>query len=284
LARRDVRRVLERLQNVNLEELTPTSALPVPEKLGVVELPMMEACSDASGGSSNSSVNGTTMLTKKGDLCFFAGVGFDSLMLDDFKSIKAWSKRTGILRRTLSSVAGYCVALLFKTLPKGMQGKHNIYVELTTNDNSTLFVDHRRGDLVRSVKERVLYKGVTGILAAGTSPFYGGGLRLFPFARMTEDKMHLRLGRIHPFVGFLNIPSIYSGSYRDKTDNFGVIDFMGKDFEVKVTVPSNDNDGTRGGSETKKRGFPFQHSGESIGTRNRFRLRVTNTPVRFICI
>jgi hypothetical protein len=51
---------------------------------------------------------------------------------------------------------------------------------------------------------------------------------------MTVDKMHLRLGRIHPLVGFLNIPQIFAGSYRDKSDRFGCIDFIGGDFEVEV--------------------------------------------------
>jgi hypothetical protein len=124
--------------------------------------------------------------------------------------------------------------------------------------------------MVRRVEDSELYSGTTGILAAGTSPYYGGGLRLFPFARMTVDKMHLRLGRIHPLVGFLNIPQIFAGSYRDKSDRFGCIDFIGGDFEVEVL------------GQGKEKGFPFQHSGESVGHVERFRLRVVKEPVRFV--
>eukprot|EP00521_Asterionellopsis_glacialis_P010541 CAMPEP_0195293536 /NCGR_PEP_ID=MMETSP0707-20130614/12685_1 /TAXON_ID=33640 /ORGANISM="Asterionellopsis glacialis, Strain CCMP134" /LENGTH=480 /DNA_ID=CAMNT_0040354275 /DNA_START=39 /DNA_END=1481 /DNA_ORIENTATION=+ len=219
---------------------------------------------------------------EKGDLCFFAGVGFDSLMLNDFKSIKAWSMRTGFLTKTLSSVAGYCVALVVKTLPNcALYGKHNVRVQLSTKDEDTLWVDHRRGDMVQRVAahassnpdgKQVLYSGTTGILAAGTSPFYGGGLRLFPFARLTTDKMHLRLGRINPLTGFINIPKIFEGSYRDKSDTFGCIDFIGGDFEVEVATDEHNG----------RKGFPFQHSGESIGHIDRFRLRVINEPVRFV--
>lgn len=203
----------------------------------------------------------------KGDLCFFAGVGFDSLMLNDFNAIKTWSARTGILKNVLGSVTGYCVALVVKTLPQcALYGKHNIEVKLTTNASSdTLFVDHRRGDFVQPCNDTLLYSGTTGILAAGTSPFYGGGLRLFPFARMTRDKMHLRLGRIHPLTGFINIPSIFAGSYRDKSDRFGCLDFIGSDFSVQV-----------------REEFPFQHSGESVGHVERFRLSVVHPPVKFI--
>jgi hypothetical protein len=124
--------------------------------------------------------------------------------------------------------------------------------------------------MVRRVEDCKLYLGTTGILAAGTSPYYGGGLRLFPFARMTVDKMHLRLGRIHPLVGFLNIPQIFAGSYRDKSDKFGCIDFIGGDFQVQVLNQGND------------KGFPFQHSGESVGHVERFRLQVMKKPVKFV--
>ena len=231
-----------------------------------------------------------------GDLCFFAGVGFDSLMLNDFKRIKAWSIRTGFLTRTLSSVAGYCVALIVRTLPQTVwQGRHNIHVQVTTpHVNSTLWVDHRRGDVVRPVPHALLYDGITGILAAGTSPFYGGGLRLFPFARLTMDQMHLRVGRIHPLTGFFNIPQIFAGTYRDKSDRLGCLDFIGDDFQVQVEPASNvldkknnprpvQEDEARQKADTTK-GYPFQHSGESVGHVERFRLRVVKEPVRFICL
>jgi hypothetical protein len=208
-------------------------------------------------------------------------------MLNDFKEIKAWSKKTGILTKFLSSVAGYCVALVVKTLPSAILGQHNIHVRVTTNDPETLWVDHRRGDFVQKCnsnkdannsnnRSTLLYEGQTGILAAGTAPFYGGGLRLFPFARMTLDKMHLRLGRIHPITGFFNVRRIFAGSYRDKSDRFGVLDFIGSDFEVQVISSQDDDDGS------SKKGFPFQHSGESVGHVERFRLRVVDEPVRFV--
>jgi hypothetical protein len=77
------------------------------------------------------------------ELCFFAGVGFDSLMLNDFQQIKAWSKRTGILTKALSSVVGYCVALVVKTLPKCVwKGTHNIQVKVTTQHaDETTWID-----------------------------------------------------------------------------------------------------------------------------------------------
>jgi len=280
-------------------------------RYNVAEVPMIEVCKEdeeeeEGRDNGNEREQKSPLPKKKGDLCFFAGVGFDSLMLDDFKIVKRWSLRTKFLPRLLGSVAGYCVALVALTLPKALtKGEHRIYVKLSTSDMDTLWVDHRRGDFVQPIARRntdlllnrgrrknrsttssttdtrkddnpvVLFSGTTGICCAGTSPFYGGGLRLFPFARMTLDAMHLRLGRINPLVGFVNIPQIFAGSYREPSSKFGVIDFIGKDFRVEVRRTSNDKD-------RKTKGFPFQHSGESQGNFERFRLRVTDGKIRFV--
>lgn len=334
------------------------------EKCSIVEMPMMqvihhsnEDLNDAHISSLSTYNNNTDTINNNnntiGDLCFFAGSGFDSLMLHDFQQIKAWSSTSktlpAFLRSALSSVAGYCVALITLTLPQTLRyGTHRIHVRVTTQDEETLWVDHRRGDFSelavpskertttnaekasadeavknpkglsemnrsqQQKKKHLLYSGTTGILAASTTPFYGGGLRLFPYARLIPGKLQLRLGRISPLVGFFNIPKIFEGSYREKSDRFGCLDFIGEDFDVEVSSDKyqehllrkrrqrrnswwwrknapDDNGGDRengnaNGEEVVSinKGFPFQHSGESMGIKERFRLRVVKQPVKFV--
>ena len=288
--RRQLTRTLERLQAIGAKLGKDNNNQKISndddddDDYELIDMPMMEVTHPTTAPDDNRDET----KTEKGDLCFFAGVGFDSLMLNDFKRIKAWSIRTGFLTSMLSSVAGYCVALVVRTLPQSLlEGRHNIHVELSTRDvNTTLWVDHRRGDVVRPVNNAILYKGMTGILAAGTSPFYGGGLRLFPFARLTTDQMHLRVGRIHPLTGFLNIPQIFAGTYRDKSERLGCLDFIGSDFEVQVQASSPDDPASQDddNSNPNEKGYPFQHSGESVGHVERFRLRVVKEPVRFVCL
>mmetsp|Transcript_28288 Transcript_28288/g.44535 ORF Transcript_28288/g.44535 Transcript_28288/m.44535 type:complete len:672 (+) Transcript_28288:116-2131(+) len=322
----------------------------------VVKLPVMEVTHHSSSDDDDDEQNN---ITTKGDLCFFAGSGFDSLMLEDFKQVKAWSKSPqrswtpSFVKDMLSSVAGYCVALVTKTLPQALLHQtHKINVKVTTTDEGTLWIDHRRGDFselavavggssVSSVLEgggmdrstgeeevsdgnnddevaavtkkkkkkqqHLIYSGVTGILAASTTPFYGGGMRLFPYARLFPNKLQLRIGRISPLTGFLRIPAIFEGSYRDKSEgDFGCLDFVGNDFEVEVSSTryeeylkrkKESKKNTRWWSRRRKRssndtssdetkkpptGFPFQHSGESMGIKERFRVRVVKQPVKFI--
>ncbi|KAL7538126.1 hypothetical protein ACHAWF_005998 [Thalassiosira exigua] len=308
-------------------------------KCSLVSMPLMEV--------THPDPNATTSHLAddaKGDLCFFAGAGFDSLMLHDFQAVKAWSsKKTSLAawfprfaRDALSSVAGYTVALVARTLPRALKhGTHEISVTVTTEDEEALWVDHRRGDFsepaVRggdvhgiepnSKGPRLVYAGKTGIVAASTTPFYGGGMRLFPYARLFPDRLQLRLGRISPLVGFLNIPKIFEGSYRERGErSFGCLDFVGTEFGVEVRggryeeyvkrkweeceekktkrkrrwLPwrrrqeeeDDDDDDEEGdcgvqGAAVGK-GFPFQHSGESMGVKERFRLRVVKEPVRFV--
>eukprot|EP00984_Skeletonema_dohrnii_P036534 scaffold37590_cov155-Skeletonema_dohrnii-CCMP3373.AAC.5 len=313
----------------------------------VVEMPLMEVTHHSPDEQN----------ITKGDLCFFAGSGFDSLMLEDFKQVKAWSKSPqrswtpSFVKDMLSSVAGYCVALVTKTLPQALLHQtHKISVKVTTTDEGTLWIDHRRGDFSElavdggggglSVKEEegmekegeeeldsnndgvttkkkkkkkrqhLIYSGITGILAASTTPFYGGGMRLFPYARLFPNKLQLRIGRISPLTGFLRIPAIFEGSYRDKSEgDFGCLDFVGDDFEVEVSSTryeeylkrkkeqkeskkkarwwrrkkrSDDDASDETSKSSSPTGFPFQHSGESMGIKERFRVRVVKQPVRFI--
>ena len=175
----------------------------------------------------------------------------------------------------------------------------------------------------------ILYRGSAGIVAGGTAPYYGGGLRLFPFARMgptgsrgdggggnnnsNDSTMHLRIGRIHPLRGVVNIPKIFAGSYRDmRMGTFGCLDFVGPSFQVRILddgdEPVEDGDGADDSSskvdenvkemlpygqsssnrvETthihrRKEGYPVQHSGESVGRCSQVDFLVSNGVNRWV--
>jgi diacylglycerol kinase family enzyme len=209
--------------------------------------------------------------------CFFAGIGFDSLMLQDYKELQQWSDQSTFWKDKFQSVWGYTVALFTRTLPKCVSNQsHLVKVELTTKKDA-LWVDHRRGDIVRKIpspnsqggkpQETMLYKGQAGIVAAATTPFYGGNLKLFPFARLTENGCQVRVGRIHPLNGVLNIPKIFDGSYRNF--EMGCLDFVGTQFSLEIQGDD---------------GYPVQHSGESMGPKTHVDLQVLDEPARFVTL
>jgi len=315
----------------------------------LVEIPMIQVSRRSTAAAKVGKKNNTGQQTpspvnnnnnNKSDLCFFAGIGFDSLMLNDFSIIKSWAAESratpGFVKRWLGSVAGYCVALVVRTLPQCVANNaHRIRVKVTvpstaeSDHDDVLWIDHRRGDIMRRCNKRnnnndnnkkqestdapgaprtngsgstngentsdndddddsslLLYEGTTGILAAGTCPYYGGGLKLFPFAGLAASSpaMHLRLGRIHPLTGFLNIPRIFGGTYRDASpQRFGCLDFIGKEFRVQVLEEGEGKEAANASAAaTSSSGFPLQHSGDSLGNVNEFRLKVLSEPVRFV--
>jgi hypothetical protein len=265
-----------------------STALTQNTSIDIVELPLIQV--------TTTTISEQQEEIKKSELCFFSGVGFDSLMLQDYKDLQEWTHderrplRRKLWKDALSSVAGYCVALVTRTLPRCVQDQeHLIRVDVSTwNPQDTVWIDHRRGDIVRPVKQdynndsyekknthcqeeakenhqpHLLYQGEAGIVAVGSAPFYGGGLRLFPFARMTKDGMQLRIGRIHPLRGTMNLPQIFQGSYRDgRDDTFGCLDFMGPHFSITILNPPT--------------GYPVQHSGDFIGTSKQIDYRMMTT-------
>jgi diacylglycerol kinase family enzyme len=205
--------------------------------------------------------------------CFFAGVGFDSLLLNDYKDLQEWTSRSALLKNRFESVWGYTVALFTRTLPKCIvDHSHIVTVELSTTKHA-LWVDHRRGDVVRSItpktteEKTLLYRGKAGIVAAATTPFYGGNLKLFPFARLTENGCQVRVGRIHPIQGVLNMLQIFKGTYRNS--DMGCLDFIGTQFTLEVQG---------------EQGYPVQHSGESMGRSQHVELEVLKDQVRFVTL
>jgi len=273
----------------------------------IVELPLLKITTHRSG---------STATTKDEQyITFFAGLGFDSLMLQDYYNLQEYMKTHSFwrnYRKTFSSVLGYCVALVTRTLPQCLErNAHQVPVEITTtttaaasanknNKSSSLWIDHRRGDVARplddndddSEEERlVLYRGTTGIVAASTVPYYGGGLRLFPFASLYPNQFQLRLGRIHPMRGMLNLPGIFKGTYRDFTeDSFGCLDFILSQCSIRImendaTNENNKNDATTTTSSNKKNQYPVQQAGELVGACTQVCIEtVPNTTARFVTL
>ncbi|CAE7723848.1 unnamed protein product [Symbiodinium sp. CCMP2592] len=187
--------------------------------------------------------------------CFFAGLGYDARMLQDYMWLRDKTKDSTVLRKLVHNPFGYVVALLMRTLPATMRGEHVFHVKVTNLADKAYYMDSRRGDwALKHEKDAVIYEGEVGIVSVGTVPFYGGGFRLFPFAGMRPGYAHLRLSHIHPAVATFNIRHLWQGTYRDHEH---VHDFLVKDVMLEVDRPT-----------------PLHHSGDFMGTASKVRLKV----------
>ena len=208
------------------------------------------------------------------DLCFIAGCGFDSFILDDYQRLRRIASGVPIVRNVLASVFGYFVATGVSTLPQYALGNRKMRVRVSALDPNTTYVDPRRGDAALPIAGQVLYEGRATIVAAGATPFYGGGMRLFPFARTAgPSAVNLRIATMSPWRFIPNVLGIFAGNYRSPDFAF---DFVGNDFRVDFL----DDDHGRCSTVFHEDGKPVQHSGDALGQRRSFRLSVAGH-VRF---
>jgi diacylglycerol kinase family enzyme len=197
-----------------------------------------------------------------GERCFFAGMGYDSLLLNDYNWLKARTQNP-LGKRLMHSVVGYFAALMARTLPSILlRDAANLRARVTTRARA-YFVDPRKGDAVSEIDAgTTLFEGPAAFIGAGTSPFYGYGMKIFPFARMMPGMMNLRVANIGPVSTLSNLPSLWKGSYRNSES---VFDFLASDVEIDLADP-----------------YPFQHSGDAQGLRKSVRMRIAEEPLDLV--
>ncbi len=173
----------------------------------------------------------------------FGGLGYDSLLLGDYTRLQARTDHP-LLRPLFHGVLGYFTALFSQTLGKALL-QAPLMATVRSRSPATL-IDPRRGDVaVELPAGEPLFAGPVSMIGMGTTPFYGYGLRMFPFAGMRPDKMQLRIACLSPLRALGVLPQIWRGSYRHPR---GIFDFCVADVQVQLSRP-----------------HPFQTSGDDRG-------------------
>ena len=195
------------------------------------------------------------------ELCFFAGAGYDSVILNDYNWMKQ-NTRHPLTRGVMHSVIGYLVAAITRTVPNALAGNLDLRARITST-GPAYYVDPRRGDAVIELDvSRTLFEGSTKMIAAGTHPYFGSGFRIFPFSNIMPGMMNLRIASLGPLSALSNLPSIWKGHYRNPDR---ILDFLVSEVHVELDKP-----------------FPFQHSGEAVGEVESFTLKVDEQPIELV--
>ncbi len=107
----------------------------------------------------------------------------------------------------------------------------------------------------------ILYEGPAKVCSVGTIPYYGFGLRFFPFAEDRPDRMQLRISTISVYAALTNFGAIWRGEYEDLETTF---DYFVDDVTIEMDPPTS-----------------FQIGGDVAGARSRVRVRLTE-PIRIV--
>lgn len=164
----------------------------------------------------------------------FAGVGVDAAVLNDYAWVR---KRLGC--RAAAGMKGYGLAIALRSAPRQAFRRPN-YCEIVNTGKHAWRLDARGERIGRPIERgELLYAGPCMLAAGSTVPYYGFGLRAFPFAGRRPGVMQLRVAARIPLAALLlGARRIFSGQFAHS----GLLDFdaesvsMSFDRELPVQI------------------------------------------------
>lgn len=202
------------------------------------------------------------LLSVDGQRAPFAGLGVDGKLLNDY----IWVKQNlgkGLLKRAMTGGGGYFSAVTFKTVPHYLTNSTLVECEITNGQASEAY---RLGPDGQPVGEPIapgaqLFRGRLMLAAAATMPFYGYGMRMFPFADKRRGMMQLRLGQVSPASVLVNLPKLWAGRWFPE----GILDFHAREVTIRYDRP-----------------VPFQVAGDAAGYRDQVTFGIAPEPVELV--
>ena len=212
-------------------------------------------------GPRHSAVN-IDLIESEGTRFFFAGMGYDARILNDYNALKMWAAKYKPMKKLTATAAGYLMAILGKSVPGFMRHGFAQNVRVTNLGDDAYFMDPRRGDRAMPIKHgAVLYEGPASLCGVGTTPFYGFGFKIYPFAGTMPGFMNLRVATCAPFKPLANLASLWKGHYRSAE----ILDFMVNKVKIETEKP-----------------MPFQHSGDGQGSRTEITYQISERPLKVV--
>jgi diacylglycerol kinase family enzyme len=149
-----------------------------------------------------------------GVLSPFCGFGVDANVLKRYGETKKLLAR-GPLRPLSSGLFAYGVATVTRVFPEYLV-KPLPHCR-AINRGSDVHRIGKRGALIGAPikKGSIIYEGPATIAAVSTIPYYGFGLRLFPYADERPDRMQLRISTAATIPFIRNVREIWRGEWDD---------------------------------------------------------------------
>ncbi|MCL2178122.1 MAG: hypothetical protein FWC28_04175 [Proteobacteria bacterium] len=192
----------------------------------------------------------------------FAGAGVDGRVLVDYVRFKERSSQKP-WKHLATGMKAYVASVALHTLPYYLLHPTQIHCQIQ-NLGETAFRVYPDGSLGPPLPQGTpLFEGKATMVAASTIPFYGYGIRMFPFAQRLPRCMHLRVLRSSIPHMLLHLHSLWKGSWFPPT----TCDFVVENVTVSCSKP-----------------MPCQVGGDAAGERNTMHLRVSETSVPLMAL
>jgi diacylglycerol kinase family enzyme len=198
------------------------------------------------------------MLDVEGRPGLFCGFGLDAQILDDLGATLRRLGRLGLADRIRSAGARYFLSVTSRSIPRFIAASRPEIVAINRGAPA-IKVDVDGNPIGAPIPAgRVLWRGVATLASAGTIPFYGLGLRVFPHADRMPGRFQLRLSDAGAAEILTHLPAIWKGRYVGKH----IHDFLVDEVEIVLSRPA-----------------PFQANGDLQGDRERTTLRLWDHPI-----
>lgn len=179
-----------------------------------------------------------SLLKVENRLTPFAGCGFDAQVIADFNWLKNKIDSWGgpLAKPTIGPAIRYALASGLISIPRYLFGSWP-EIELVNRGKAAYRIDWQTGepDLRRPVAYgEILYSGKITFCAASTIPYYGLGLKAFPFVNERLPLFQLRLSNASMYESVRHLPAVFRGIYRTPR----LYDFLCESVEVRLKTPT----------------------------------------------
>jgi len=176
------------------------------------------------------------LIDVEGRLTPFAGAGWDSELLHDYKVQRASTPAR--LRPLVEGAGGYFVSLFGRTIPRNLRSRERPYVKVTNLGAPALAFDARGTpvEVPNSGPGAVLYEGPYGVTGAGTTMELGFGFKALHFARTLPDRMHVRVYAASAAEATRRIADLWRGVHPIPHSHDWLLTACRMDFDREVPV------------------------------------------------
>jgi diacylglycerol kinase family enzyme len=202
------------------------------------------------------------LLTCEGRRTPFAGAGIDAAVLNDYVWLKRALSGTPIAKLGVG-LPGYGLAIALRSAPRTVLERRPTYCEIVNVGRPAWRLDGKGARIGRPIGHgELLYAGPAMLAAASTVPYYGLGLRVFPYTESAQGMMQLRVvTTIGLSTLLMNLPSIWSGTFAHQ----GLLDFHADRVALRFERPT-----------------PLQVGGDAEGLRDEVTFGMAANPVELV--
>lgn len=141
----------------------------------------------------------------------FAGLGYDAAILNDYNWVKEKARGTW-WADLVRGVPGYLVAGYLRTLPNYMR-RPPVMVTITNLGGPAEQIGPDGRPLGPPIPAGgQIYRGPATMIGAGSTPFYGAGVKMFPHATSRAGRFQLRVCALGPWSVARHLPEVWKGT------------------------------------------------------------------------